>query len=66
MTGSNSYRPRADQAAILDRGYALIESVPYTVTAQYTSQGAFAETEAREQEITRCFQELYAAFMGAS
>ena len=35
-------------------------------TALYTSGGAFAETEAREREITRRFQELYAEFMEAS
>jgi len=35
MNGSNGYNPRKDQAAILDRAYDLIQSVPYRVTARW-------------------------------
>lgn len=35
MTGGNGYRPRPEQAAILDRGLEMIQSVPYTVTARW-------------------------------
>ena len=35
MTGGNGYRPRPEQAAILDRGLELVESVPYAVTARW-------------------------------
>lgn len=31
----NGYRPRAEQAAILDRGFVIVQSVPYRVTARW-------------------------------
>lgn len=35
MSGGNGYRPRADQAAILDLAFQMVRSVPYTVTARW-------------------------------